>query len=276
MIKFVKATDMIDFFLYDFMGRALLAAIGMGSISAVMGCFLIWRRMAFFGDAMAHTAVLGVALGIILGLNTYVFIAIICLIAALIVGAAQQRSLIPVDTWLATISYTSLALGIIIIAKTKGIRIDPEAILFGDILSVSRVDLAWIYGTVIVVWSFILLAWQPLLLLTLDEELALTAGIPINAMRLAFTLCLALVTAVGIKASGALLLPALMILPAASTSRFARSPEGMALGATALCLISVTSGLLASFYLDTPSGPTIIVTACIFFLASSALQNRAP
>ncbi|WP_052045935.1 metal ABC transporter permease [Candidatus Paracaedibacter symbiosus] len=264
---------MVDFFLYDFMGRALLAAMGMGFISAVMGCFLVWRRMAFFGDAMAHAAVLGVALGVILEVNTYLFIAVICLMTAVIIGAAQQRSSIPIDTWLAAISYTSLALGIILIAKTKGIRIDPEAILFGDILSVSRQDLAWIYGVVVVVWGFILVRWQPLLLLTLDEELAVTAGVNVTSMRLAFTICLAIVTAVGIKASGALLLPALMILPAASMARFARSPEVMVAGATVISLLSVTLGILGSFHFDTPSGPTIIVTACGFFLLSSMLRR---
>lgn len=263
----------IDFLFYDFMGRALLAAIGMGCISAVMGCFLLWRRMAFFGDAMAHAAVLGVALGTILSLNVYLFIAIICVITAVIVGLLQQRSPIPVDTWLAAISYTALALGIIAISKTKGIRIDAEAILFGDILSVSRQDLVWIYSAVILVWAFIIWRWQELMLLTLDEELALTAGVSVSGLRLAFTFCLAIVTAVGIKASGALLLPALMILPAAAMARFARSPEMMVLGATAISLLSVVLGILGSFQLDTPSGPTIVVAACGFFVVSAVVRR---
>lgn len=265
---------MINFFLSDFMGRALLAAIGMGCISAVMGCFLLWRRMAFFGDAMAHAAVLGVALGTILQVNTYLFIALICLMTAVVVGILQQRSRIPVDTWLASISYTSLALGIIAITKTKGIRIDPEAILFGDILSVSRQDLIWIYGAVVIVWGFIILCWQKLLLLTLDEELALASGIPVAGLRLGFTFCLAIVTAVGIKASGALLLPALMILPAAAMARFSKSPEIMVAGATLISLTSVIVGILASFEFDTPSGPTIVVTACGFFIISSLRRQN--
>lgn len=264
---------MIDFFFYDFMGRALLAAVGMGCISSVMGCFLLWRRMAFFGDAMAHAAVLGVALGTILSLNVYLFIAIICVVAAVIVGLLQQRSRIPVDTWLAAISYTALALGIIVISKTKGIRIDPEAILFGDILSVSRQDLAWIYSAVVLVWGVIILRWQELMMLTLDEELALTAGVPVSALRLTFTFCLAVVTAVGIKASGALLLPALMILPAAAMARFARSPEVMVLGATAISLLSSALGILGSFHFDTPSGPTIVIIACGFFILSAVLRR---
>ncbi len=274
MMMDLKATTMIDFFLYDFMGRALLAAIGMGCMSAVMGCFLLWRRMAFFGDAMAHAAVLGVALGTILQINTYLFIALICLMTAVIVGVLQQRSRIPVDTWLASISYTSLALGIIVIAKTTGIRIDPESILFGDILSVNRQDLIWIYAAVIIVWSFIILCWQKLLMLTLDEELALTSGISVSALRLGFTFCLAIVTAVGIKASGALLLPALMILPAAAMARFSKSPEMMVAGATVISLLSVALGIWASFTLDTPSGPTIVVTACGFFILSTLVPKN--
>lgn len=264
---------MIDFLLYDFMGRALLAAIGMGSISAVMGCFLLWRRMAFFGDAMAHAAVLGVALGTILNLNVYLFIAIICVITAVIVGLLQHRSRLPVDTWLAAISYTALALGIIVIAKAKGIRIEPEAILFGDILSVSRYDLVWIYSVVALVWGFIICRWQTLMMLTLDEELALTAGVPVSGLRFALIFCLAIVMAVGIKASGALLLPALMILPAAAMARFAKSPEMMAVGATMISLLSVVLGILVSFQFDMPAGPTIVVISCLFFVSSVAIAK---
>lgn len=264
---------MIDFLFYDFMGRALLSAIGMGCISAVMGCFLLWRRMAFFGDAMAHAAVLGVALGTILNFNVYLFISLICVITALIVGMLQQRSRIPADTWLAAISYTALALGIIVISKSRGIRIDPEAILFGDILSVSRQDLVWIYSVVILVWGFIIYRWQELMVLTLDEELALTAGVPVSSLRFAFTFCLAIVMAVGIKASGALLLPALMILPAAAMARFAKSPEMMVAGATVISLLSVILGILGSFQLDMPSGPTIVVIACVFFVFSTVLRR---
>ena len=274
MMMGLKVITMINFFLYDFMGRALLAAIGMGCVSAVMGCFLLWRRMAFFGDAMAHAAVLGVALGTILQVNTYLFIALICLMTAVIVGILQQRSRIPVDTWLASISYTSLALGIIVIAKTTGIRIDTESILFGDILSVSRQDLIWIYAAVIVVWSFIIVCWQKLLMLTLDEELALTSGISVDALRLGFTFCLAIVTAVGIKASGALLLPALMILPAAAMARFSKSPEMMVAGATVISLLSVVLGIWVSFTFDTPSGPTIVVTACGFFILATLVRKK--
>ena len=264
---------MIDFFFSHFMGRALLAAIGMGCISAVMGCFLLWRRMAFFGDAMAHASVLGVALGFLFHIDIYFFIAFICLILASVMGILQQRSRIPIDTWLAAISYTSLALGIIVIAKTPGIQIDPEAILFGDILSVNLPDLIGIYLSVLAVWTFIIIGWQKLLLITLDEELAIASGISLLPMRLGFTVCLALVTAVGIKASGALLLPALMILPAATMARFARSPEEMVGGATVCSVISVLLGMTASYYYDTPSGPTIVVMAFLFFFFSFLLKK---
>lgn len=227
--------------------------------------------MAFFGDAMAHAAVLGVALSVILNINIYLFISFICMVTALIIGFLQQRSRVPPDTWLAAISYTALALGIIIISKSPNLRIDPEAILFGDILSISWQDLIWIYCVVLFVWGVILYRWQELIILTLDEELALISGIPVNTLRFTFTLCLAIVIAVGIKTSGALLLPALMILPAASLVRFAKSPETMVAGATVLSLISMILGIFGSFSLDLPCGPTIVVTACLFFILSTLI-----
>lgn len=259
---------MIDYFFHDFMGRALLAGVGLGSISALVGCFLLWRRMAFFGDAMGHAAVLGVALGTLLNLNVYLFIILVCVLVAVTIGVARQRSVISVDTWLASISYTSLALGMIILSKSVSIQIEPESILFGDILGVDRIDILWIYIVALIVWGGAIGRWQKVLLLTLDEELAHTSGVSVTSMRLGFTLCVAIVTAVGLKTAGALLLPALMILPAASVSRYSQSPEIMVAAATVVSLLSVVIGIWGSFYYDIPSGPSIVMVAFGFFILS--------
>lgn len=264
---------MIELLQQEFIQRALLAGIGLSIPMGILGCFMLWRRMAFFSDAMGHAAILGVVLGVILHIQAQLGVIVVSLLAALILSRHRLSSRFPLDTWLGAVSYSGLALGLCLTGLYPALRINPESILFGEILSITHTDLIWVFGvagiTPILFWSM----WRPLLLVTLDEDLAATGNIPVQRIQLMFLTTIALVTAVGLKITGALLLPALMIFPAATASCFARSPESMVGFSILIAMISFLVGAALSFSLDLATGPTIVLSSLGVMLLGSMLQR---
>jgi zinc transport system permease protein len=258
---------MPDFSLDDFMIRAVIAATGLALVSGPLGCFLVWRRMAFFGDALSHSALLGVALGILLQIDLYLGVVSVCGGLALILSQVRTHQSLSHDTWLGIVSYTALAGGMVALSLT-GQRVDAESILFGDILAVGLEDLAWIWGAVLVAAIFMRYRWRLLLLSTFNEDISLVSGVRLNLLNAAFMIIMALVVAVALKTVGALLIPALLIIPAASAAQQARSPEQMVLGAILLSLLTMYGGLASAFAYNTPTGPTIILVGAGLFLVS--------
>lgn len=256
----------------DFMIRAALAGGGVAVVAGVLGCFLVWRRMAYFGDATAHAALLGVAISLALNLSIFTGVLLICLIVALMVTSLSERSL-GLDSLLGTFAHAALAIGLVAVSLTKGVRADLSAYLFGDILAVSRADLAAIWLGAAVVLVLILSRWQALLTVTLSPELAHASGIAPRRENMLLTLALAISVAVAIKVVGALLIIALMLIPASAARPLARNPEGMAILASLIGVVSVALGLWGSFAYDTPTGPSIVCAAALFF-ALSALIGR--
>jgi zinc transport system permease protein len=273
IIVMMEFTPMIDLFFNELVCKAVLAGFGLALTTGPLGCFLVWRRMAFFGDALAHSSLLGIALGILLHVDMNIGIIGVCLLCALILAKTHSRQHLSSDAWLGIISYSALALGVLALSKS-GANADLESYLFGDILTLRWRDLYWIYGCAFLVCSFFFWKWRQLLLITLDEELAQTAGVSVGLVRAAFMVILALTVAIALKAVGALLMPALMIIPAATAGRFARSPEQMALMAMGFAFLGVSSGLLAAIFFNTPSGATIVATSLLFFLGSLVSKPR--
>lgn len=264
---------MTDLFFNPLVCKALLAGFGLALTTGPLGCFLVWRRMAFFGDALAHSSLLGVALGLLLHIDINIGIVAICLLCATILAKTHSRQHLSADAWLGIISYSALALGFLAISKS-GSHIDLESYLIGDILTIRSQDLYWVYGCAFLVGIFFYWKWRELLLLTLDEELAQTSGVSVGLLRGAFMVTLALTVAIALKAVGALLMPALLIMPAATAGRFGRSPEHMALIAIGVSFVGVSSGLLGAISFNTPSGPTIVVSSLLFFLGSLMYSKR--
>lgn len=254
------------------MAQALLAGLGLAFITGPLGCFLLWRRMAFFGDALAHSALLGVALGTLLHWDMNIGIVLVCLLCSLILVKAQRHPHLSTDAWLGIISYSALALGVLALSKSN-VNIDPESYLFGDILTLTLSDLYWIYACTLLVSGFFFWKWRELLLITLHEEVAQTAGIAVPLVQGMFMIVLALTVAIALKTVGALLVPALLIIPAATAGRFARSPEHMVFLAISMASLAISMGLGASFMLNTPSGATIVTTCLILFLGSSFFKQ---
>lgn len=257
----------------DFVVRAFLGGLGLAAVSGPLGSFIVWRRMAFFGDALAHSALLGVALALLLHLNLAIGVVVICAGLALVLTGLQPRLLLAGDTILGIFSHSALAFGLVALSFLDTVRIDLMGFLFGDILAVTPFDLAWIYGGGAAVLAALVALWRPLLAVTVHEELAQVEGAPVERLRLAFVLLLAIVIAAAMKIVGALLITSLLIVPAAAARNFARTPEQMAVLAAVMGGLAVAAGLGASMQFDTPSGPSIVVVAALLFAASAVLRR---
>lgn len=252
----------------DFLVRAGLAGVGTALAAAPLGCFVVWRRMAFFGDATAHAAILGVALSLALSWPVFAGALVVALAMAVAVDGLSARGQ-AMDTLLGVLSHSALAVGLVAASFLSGVRLDLMAYLFGDILAVSRGDLGVIWGGAGLVAGLIAWRWPRLLLATLDGDLARAEGVDPRRERLILTLALAVTVAVAIKVVGALLIAALLIVPAAAARPLVHTPEGMALVAGAIGAASALAGLAAAWHLDTPAGPSIVCAAAAFFAATA-------
>ncbi|MFS8045817.1 zinc ABC transporter permease subunit ZnuB [Rhizobium sp. BR 314] len=252
----------------DFFLRAILAGVGLALTTGPLGCFIIWRRMAYFGDTISHSALLGVALSLLFQLNLTLSVFAVAALVSILLLFLQRRQALSADALLGILSHATLAIGLVIVAFMSWVRIDLIAFLFGDILAVSQSDIVVIWVGGIFVLSAIAWLWRPLLASTVNPELAEAEGLRPERARLFFMLLMAVVIAIAMKIVGILLITALLIIPAATARRFAGTPETMAVFASLLGAIAVVGGLFGSLRYDTPSGPSIVVAALILFIVS--------
>ena len=258
----------------DFLVRAALAGVGTAIAAGLLGCFVVWRRMAYFGDATAHAAVLGVALALLFGTSITLGVGVVALaMAVLIHGLSNQGA--AVDTMLGVLAHAALAIGLVAVTLIPGQRVDLDAYLFGDVLSVTRGDLAVIWGGGALVVAALWWHWSAMLTATLSPDLAYAAGINPRREQLVLTLLLAAVVAVAIKVVGALLITALLIIPAAAARNYASTPERMAFLSMGIGVLSAIAGLRLAVIFDTSVGPMIIcVAATIFSISAISFQLR--
>ncbi len=261
-------TRMLD----DFFMRAVLAGLGLALVAGPLGSFVVWRRMAYFGDSTAHAAILGVAVALAFDISIYVGTLTVAGLMAVVVSALVSRGQ-AMDTMLGVLSHSALAFGLVAISFVPAARTDLSSYLFGDILAVGKLDLALIWSGALLVTFMLAWRWQRLLTSTLNEELAMAAGIDPRTERLILSIALAIVVALAIRVVGSLLISAMLIVPAAAARIWARTPERMAAVAAVLAALSVLSGLWASLRLDTPAGPSIVAAAAIFFLLSQGFRR---
>ena len=248
-----------------FIIRALVAGIGVAIIAGAIGCFVVWRRMAYFGDSLAHSALLGVALGLVTGLGINLGAVIICFTFALLLLWLQQKKVLATDTLLGILAHASLAIGIIAISMLQ-IRVDVHAYLFGDILTVRTEELWWIYIGGAIILILLLLNWSSLVLMTIHEDLAVAENVRVFFMHLLLMFLMTIIVAVSIRIVGILLIASMLIIPAATARQLARSPEAMAIIAALLGIIAVVGGIYGSIQFDTPSSPSIVAAAAALFV----------
>ena len=255
----------------DFLIRAGLAGLGLAVATGPLGSFVVWRRMAYFGDATSHAAILGVALALALHLPIAAGTLIVTLTMALTVSTLAAKGW-AMDTTLGVLAHSALAFGLVAISYVPGVRADLSSYLFGDILAVTPMDLGFIWGGAVIVLGLLVWRWQALLTATLSEDLAHASGLNPDRERLVLTLALALVVAVALKIVGALLIAAMLIIPAAAARAVSRTPEAMAVIASVIGALACLAGLSLSLWQDTPAGPSIVSAAAICFAAAAIIS----
>ncbi|WP_041041419.1 iron chelate uptake ABC transporter family permease subunit [Paramagnetospirillum magnetotacticum] len=258
----------------DFLIRALMAGAAVALVAGPLGCFIVWRRMAYFGDALAHSALLGIVAGLLLGVAPLVGVAALCVIAALILARAEVDRATGGDSLLGILAHGSLALGLVLLSLMDRVRVDLMGWLFGDILAVGASDLAWLWGGACFVLAMLVWQWRSLVAAAVDEDLAVVEGHKVARVRMLLMLLVALGVAGAMKVVGIMLVTAMLIIPAAAVRRLSRTPEQMAGLAALAGLIAVALGLAGSWIWDTPSGPSIVTVATALFLLSRTLSRR--
>lgn len=260
---------MADFLLY-----ALISGIALAVVAGPLGSFVVWRRMAYFGDTLSHSALFGVALGLLLEISPSLMVLGVCLLLAVFMVIMQQQQSLAADTLLGIMAHSSLAVGLVTLSFMPSVRVDLMGYLFGDLLAVSFNEVLLIVLGSILVLGLLGYFWRNLLALTVDEELAKVEGLPVTQLRLVLMLLIAVVIAVAMKVVGVLLITSLLIIPAATAQKLARSPEQMAIIASVIGVLSVLGGLSMSWHLDTPAGPSIVVCAALCFVLSLLIRLR--
>ncbi len=257
-----------------FVVRALAGGMLLALATGPLGCFVVWRRMAYFGAALAHSALLGAVLGVTIGVRPDVGVIVLCLLVALVFAVLEHRRSLSRDTLLGILAHAALALGLVALAARPDLRIDLLGYLFGDVLAIGRDDLVLIGVVALFSAASVALNWRDLLLLTVSEELAVVDGVAVVRMRLLLTVLVALVVAVGMRVVGLLLVVALLIVPAAAARPLCRTPAGMAVGACAIALFAVGAGVWSSLRWDLPAGPAIVLAATLVFVLAPLERVR--
>ena len=258
----------------DFIVRAFAAGIGLAFITGPLGCFIVWRRLSYFGDTIAHSALLGVVIAYALDFNIIIAVFVVSCLLALSLLFLQRRTNLPDDALLGLLAHSVLAIGLVLLGILSFIRIDLMGLLFGDILSVNVTDLlfVWIGGGIVLI--VLILIWRPLFAGTVNLELAKAEGLNPDLANAIFTLLIASVIAISIKIVGILLITGLLIIPASASRNLSSTPIQMAIISSIIGVASVVLGIQTSMIWNTPTGPTILtITLGVFLLTLLPLKK---
>jgi zinc transport system permease protein len=253
----------------DFFARAVLGGIGVAILTGPLGCFVVWRRLAYFGDTLSHSALLGVALALLFEINITFAVFVISVLMALALLMLRQIAPLSSDALLGLLAHSTLALGLIALSFMTWVRVDLLGFLFGDVLAIDKIDLLIIGlgGTIVLLMLKVI--WRPLFAATVSPEIAKAEGLRPERAELIFMILMASVIAISMKIVGVLLITALLIIPAAAARSFSKSPEQMALYSIFIGILSVIAGLQSSLVWDTPSGPSIVAALLLLFVVTT-------
>lgn len=247
---------------------SLLAGLCLSCLTGPLGTFVVWRRMSYFGDTLSHAALLGVAFGFLLNINLFYAIILVTLFLAIGLLWLESQKQLPVDTLLGILAHSALSLGLVVISLMSNLRIDLMAYLFGDLLSITMFDVYQITVCVMIIGSLLIWRWNHFLFITVSEELAFSHGINVPLTKFMLTILLALTIGIAMKFVGALIITALLIIPAATAKYYAKNPESMAIIAILIGMLSILGGILFSLIYDTPTGPSVVLSnTCLFFIS---------
>ncbi len=257
-----------------FIIKALAAGIGVAIVAGPLGCFVVWRKMAYFGDSLAHSALLGIVLGLVFGISLNLSTLLVCSFFAIALVWLQHKHILANDTLLGILAHAALSIGLVALSFVDNPRFDLHSYLFGNILTVQTSDLYWIYAGGLVTLSILVSQWPALILLSIDTDLAKAEGVNTFWQNLVLMAMMTLVVAISLRIVGILLITSMLIIPAATAQQWARSPIMMAVLASLIGVVAVVGGLIASAYIDTPSGPSIVSVAAGLFLVGFLLAQQ--
>ncbi len=261
---------LLDLFSYPFMQRALLGGILAGLTGGLLGSFTVVRQLSFFSDALGHSTLLGISIGIVCGLSNPAWVVLpFALLFALCVTYLIEKTDLWTDALLNIIYASSLALSVIVLSVSGRYQGSLNSLLFGDILALKTTDLVISALLLLGCSLFIGLTLRTQMLLTLNEPLAIARGVNVWLHRNAFMVLLSLVVATSIKAIGVLLVGAFVVIPACAARLLSRNFTGYVLLSAALGALSAALGMLLSGAFNLPSGPSIVVTQLALFLAAT-------
>ncbi len=255
----------------EFLLRGWLAGLAVAAVAGPLGCFVVWRRMAYFGDTLAHSALLGVTLGILFGIDLILAVAVTSIVIALLVVLMTQQQKLASDTLLGILAHSGIAIGLVLLGLVGSIRVDLLGYLFGDILAVRWQDVILTVIGGIVVLAVLWHHWSMLIFATLHDEMARAEGAPVMRLRIVLMLMIALVIAAAMNLVGILLITSMLIIPPAAARQLTSTPESMAAVAALIGALAVTLGLALSWHVDTPAGASIVVTALALFLTAQLI-----
>lgn len=258
----------------DFFTRALIAGAGVACVAGPLGCFIVWRKMAYFGATLSHSALLGIALALLVNVEPVIGVIVQSVIVVPLLVLLERRSQLSSDAHLGILAHGTLAIGLVLFGFMTWVRVDLMGYLFGDILAVTRQDIIIVYAGGAVVLAILAWIWRPLLAATVSPDIAAAEGMAPERTNVVFMFLVAGLIAIGMKIVGVLLILSLLIIPPAAARALSRSPEQMAVGAALVGVISSGLGLFASRFWDTPSGPSIVVAALVLFLLTLLPYHR--
>ena len=257
----------------DFFTRALIAGIGIAIVTGPLGCLVIWRRLSYFGDTLAHSALLGVTLAYAFSFNISLSVFIISGTVALLLISLQKRTKLAGDSLLGLLAHSSLAIGLVLIGFLSSIRFDLMGLLFGDILAVTTQDILIIWFGGLIILGILFYIWKSIFAATVNYDLAAAEGMKPDLSNFIFIILLAGVIAISIKMIGALLITGLLLIPAATARSLSNNPFQMVILSILIGITSVITGLFGSLELNTASGPSIVVAALVLFILSISFNR---
>ena len=275
-LAMADAAGLLEVLGQPFMQRALLGGLLTGALGGLLGSFAVLRQLSFFSDALGHSALLGISLGILLGVNPTLVLIPFAVLFALLVNQLVARSGLPADALLNIVYSTSLAFAVVALSLVETYRGGIQQLLFGDILGISWSDLWVIGGLLVVATGYVIVSLRAQVLLTLDDDLAGAFGVRVNAHRLAFIILLGVVVAVSVKAVGVLLISAFVVIPACASRLVSRRLPLYVLGASLLGGLCALVGLLASGLTNLPSGPCVVIVQFTGFVLALLVSLRRP
>lgn len=245
---------------------AIIIGISIAAVAGPLGSFIVWRRMAYFGDALAHGSLLGVALGLLLDWPLILMTFAACFAIALGLVSLEHRRRLSNDTLLGILAHSTLALGLIVISLQDGRPVNLHAYLFGNLLTATLPQAIGLCITCVIVGIILTIVWRPMLNITINQEVAQIEGTSVWITKLCLMSLIAIVIAIGMRVVGVLLITSLLIIPAATARQHSKSPEQMAIFASLTGCVAVVLGITASAYSNVPTGPTIVLSCSVLFI----------